>query len=118
MYVRLLEAVLSDETDPVSPDQPPAHPSVPLAEVVRLRRAMEKHANRTDPGWALQAVADQLAYDAALVRLGRRRGVVVELDGFDVPDRGRAQLERAMIEKGIRLSARTHMPDGHIPTFE
>ena len=101
MYERLLEAVLNDET---AADTPPTGRAVgPLAELVRLRHTMDKHAERTDPGWALQAVADQLAYDAALVRLARKRGVPVDLDDFDVPERGRSAIEQALVAKGINL---------------
>ncbi len=105
MYAQLLEAVLSDEGDPSA--APPTRTSGPLAEVVRLRHVLEKHADRTDPGWALQRVADQLAYDAALVRLARRRGVPIDLGSFDVPEYGRARLEEALIDKGVRLPPRS-----------
>jgi hypothetical protein len=104
MYVELLEAVLNDEGDPSAPV--PSRSSGPLAELIRLRHVLEKHAGRTDPGWALQAAADQLAYDAALVRLARRRGVPFELDSFAVPEQGRGALERALVERGVNLQIR------------
>jgi hypothetical protein len=107
MYVQLLQAVLSNEVDPASPVQTPAHSPGPLAQLIRLRHVMDKHAEHNDPGWALQSVTDQLAYDAALVRLCRRRGVPVELDSFDVPKRGRAQLEQALLDKGVNLPTRS-----------
>ena len=79
----------------------------PLADVLRLRHAMDRHATRTDPGWALQAVADQLAYDAALIRLARRRGIATDPSAFELPERGRAALEDALIAKGVNLPRRT-----------
>jgi hypothetical protein len=106
MYAELLEAVLSDETDTSAPI--PARSPGPLAELVRLRHVLEKHAARTDPGWALQTVADQLAYDAALVRLARKRGIPCELDSFAVPEQGRANLEQALIERGVNLHVRAN----------
>jgi hypothetical protein len=105
MYAQLLQAVLSDDTEPLPPVHGTTHSAGSLAELVQLRHAMEKHAGHNSQGWALQAVADQLAYDAALVRLGRKRGVPVDLEVFDVPERGRAQLEQAMIDKGVNLPA-------------
>lgn len=108
MYARLLEAVLTDDGDPSAV---PTRSSGPLAELVRLRHAIDRHAERTDPGWALQAVTDQLAYDAALVQLARKRGVTVDIDSFDVPDQGRARLEEALVGKGVNLPARSS-PDG------
>jgi hypothetical protein len=110
MYARLLEAVLTDEDDPSA--SVATRSSGPLAELVRLRHAMDKHAERSDPGWALQAVTDQLAYDAALVQLARRRGVPVDLGCFDVPDRGRSQLEQALVAKGVNLPARATPDEG------
>jgi len=104
MYVDLLEAVLSDEGDPSVP--PPARSPGPLAELIRLRHVLEKHAARTEPGRALQSVTDQLAYDAALVRLARKRGIPFELVSFSVPERGRAALEAALVERGVNLQFR------------
>jgi hypothetical protein len=103
MYTQLLEAVLAYEADTPSL----LRSQGPLADVVRLRHALERHLGRTDPGWALQAVADQLAYDAALVRLARQRGVDVGIQDFDVPDRGRAVIESALLALGVHLPHRT-----------
>jgi len=100
MYAQLLEATLSAPPDPAVA---PSTRSGPLAELVRLRHVMEKHTERADPGWALQAVADQLAYDAALVRMAHKRGVPVFLGAFDVPEQGRAELEQALLDRGVNL---------------
>jgi len=113
MYAQLLRAVLDDETELPPPAQGTAHSAGPLAELIRLRHTMEKHAGHNSRGWALQAVADQLAYDVALVRLGRRRGVPVDIDGFDVPERGRARLEQAMLDKGVNLPAHSGTAEGN-----
>jgi len=106
MYTELLEAVLVYEADPAT--QPRSQG--PLADVIRLRHTMDRHATRTDPGWALQAVADQLAYDAALVRLARKRGIPAGTDAFDIPQRGRAGLEEALVALGVNLPTSTGPP--------
>jgi len=111
MYTQLLEAVLAYEADP---DTQPRSQG-PLADVVRLRRTLERHAARTDPGWALQAVADQLAYDAALIRLARRRGIPTAPGDFDNPELGRADLEGALITLGVNLPARIAAEPDHGP---
>jgi len=103
MYTQLLEAVLGYEADPAT--QPRSQG--PLADVIRLRHTMERHATRTDPGWALQAVADQLAYDAALVRLARKRGIAAGTDAFDIPQRGRTGLEEALVALGVDIMPST-----------
>ena len=104
MYARLLEAVLNEEAD--ASTAAPTRSSGPLAEVVRLSHVLERQTDHADPEWALQGVTDQLAYDAALVRLARKRGVPTDLASFEVPARGRAQLEQALLDRGVRLPAR------------
>ena len=99
IYTQLLEAVLAYEPDPATEPRSQG----PMADVIRLGRAMESHASRKDPGWALEAVADQLSYDAALIRLSRRRGIEVDVDAFDFPTRARAALEDALIELGFEV---------------
>lgn len=111
MYTQLLAAVLAYEADPAT--QPRSQG--PLADVVRLRHTMERRAGRNDPGWALQAVADQLAYDAALVRLARRRGIDAGPQAFDIPERGRAGLEAALIARGVNLPPRGRSEDAAGP---
>ena len=68
---------------------------------------------RTDPGWALQAVADQLAYDAALIRLARKRGIPIGAGDFDIPERGRTALEDALVAKGVNLPPRAVAEPDH-----
>jgi hypothetical protein len=97
IYTQLLEAVLSYEADPATAPRSQG----PMSDVLRLGRTMERHATRTDPGWALQAVADQLSYDAALIRLSRKRGIAAEVKAFDFPTLARAALEDALIELGV-----------------
>jgi hypothetical protein len=97
IYSQLLEAVLAFEADPATEPRSQG----PMSDVIRLGRAMERHATRADPGWALQAVADQLSYDAALIRLSRRRGIEAEVGAFDFPTQARAALEQALIELGV-----------------
>jgi hypothetical protein len=102
MYSQLLEAVLAYEEDPEARPRSQG----PLADVLRLRHAMDRRAARSDPGWALQAVADQLAYDAALIRLARRRGIAADPGSFEAPEQGRAGLEEALVAKGVNLPRR------------
>ena len=103
MYSQLLEAVLDYEEDPDARSRSQG----PLADVLRLRHVMDRNATRTDPGWALQAVADQLAYDAALIRLARRRGIQADPSSFEAPEHGRVVIEDALIAKGVNLPRRS-----------
>jgi hypothetical protein len=53
--------------------------------------------------WAPAAVADQVAYDIALIELARLLGIEVSLARFSRPEHERTQLERAVVSRGIPL---------------
>lgn len=53
--------------------------------------------------WAPDAIADQLAYDVALIELSRCLGIEVDLTKFGQPQHERARLEHALVSRGIRL---------------
>jgi hypothetical protein len=113
MYSQLLEAVLADEEDPEARPRSQG----PLADVMRLRHAMDRRAAQADgdPGWAMQAVADQLAYDAALIRLARRRGIPTDPARFENPGQGRAEVEDALVAIGVDLPRPTAQDPGTAP---
>ncbi len=100
MYVDLLDVVLHR----------PAAPEVgagdvdPLEEVVGAVRRRQEHATRVDPGWALQALADELAYDAALVRLAHQGGLAWPIGRFGAPGAGRAELEEELGRRGVGIA--------------
>ena len=98
MYSQLLEAVLANEEDPEARPRSQG----PLADVMRLRHAMDRRAAQADgdPGWAMQAVADQLAYDAAR---------------FENPGQGRAEVEDALVAIGVDLPRPTAQDPGTAP---
>jgi hypothetical protein len=75
-----------------------------LAELLRCRSDIhsEPHLKRRS-GQALSGVAEQLAYDVALVGLARRLGIDCDLDHFDQPHRARHTLERALATRGVPL---------------
>ncbi len=57
----------------------------------------------TGSDWAPGAIADQLAYDVALIELSRRLGIEVDLAQFGQPQRERARLEQVLKSRGIHL---------------
>ena len=70
--------------------------------------------------WAPAAIADHLAYDAALIELSRHLGIEVDLTRFGQPQHERARLEQALVARGIRLdefdaptSVRASSPNVH-----
>jgi hypothetical protein len=49
------------------------------------------------------ALANHLAYDAALIKLARLLGVACGAEEYDLPEKARARLERALTIRGIPL---------------
>jgi hypothetical protein len=100
IYVQLLDAALAEA--PPQPDEMTTGDAV--AEL--LRRRGNLNTNKSSRGgslWAPDAVANELAYDMALIRLARFLGIECDADDFELPGRGRAQIELSLMSKGIRL---------------
>lgn len=100
MYSQLLSAAL-DQTHPPSDDSTTGEALANLLE----RRSYLGARLASHPGskWAPGAVADQLAYDIALIEIARQLGIEVDLNGFDQPENERARLERALLGRGVPL---------------
>ena len=58
---------------------------------------------RKGPDWAEVALADQLAYDIALIGLARCLDIEFDLDSFDQRQLERNRLERALETRGLGL---------------
>ena len=108
MYSDLLDAALSEVGRP--DDGLPTRGS--LAELLHYRRKLAEDAARTGPDWALQALADQLAYDVALIRLARRAGVSCSVRGFDRPEQERGRLEHDLERQGIKPHGSEELASG------
>src|SRR5579864_2376776 len=97
MYTQLLRAAL-DQAHP-----PGGHSTKgeALANVLERRNDLGAYLS-SHPGsnWASGAVADQLAYDIALIDIASQLGIDVDLNGFDQPENERARLERALLDRG------------------
>ena len=75
-----------------------------LAELLRCRVQLDANTpSHTGIGWAPAGVADQLAYDSALIELTRHLGVECDVRGFKRPQHQRTLLERALVSEGIGL---------------
>jgi len=75
-----------------------------FAELVRCRRRFgHGAAARTVPGWASSAVADQVAYDVALILLARRHDIECSPLRFEHPRQERQRLERGLASRGVRF---------------
>jgi len=75
-----------------------------LAQLLEIRRRLGAILpGYTGPDWTTAAIADQLAYDVALIELARRLGIGVSLTGFGQPKHERTRLEQALVARGVRL---------------
>jgi hypothetical protein len=53
--------------------------------------------------WGAAALANQVAFDLALIDLAESVGLEVDSSSFDRPQRRRLELERELKSRGIRL---------------
>ncbi len=75
-----------------------------LAQLLEHRnRLRTKTLSYTGSDWAPDAIADQLAYDVALIELSQRLGIEVDLTRFGQPRQERDRLEQALVSRGIHL---------------
>ena len=73
-----------------------------VAELITCRDRLDRQASsRRVPGQVSAAVADELAYDIALVKLCRRVGIPTDPHAFDPPGPARRALEHALAERGV-----------------
>lgn len=100
MYTQLLEAALGART--VSGQTRPVDAS--LADVFRCRRQLEEVGPNSVVDRVSAALADQVAYDVALIELARALGIECDPRGFDQPQQQRHKLEHGLEVRGIRLT--------------
>lgn len=99
MFVELLEALLGDRGSEAR-----LRPEEALAELVRCRRRLAvSDSGGTGGHWAVGAIADHLAYDAALIRYSRCMGVECDPRRFGAPGVERYRVERLLESRGIPL---------------
>ncbi len=97
MYTQLLEAALEARARSGSRD--PA--ASPLTEVLRCRSKLTATApSGSALPTATTALADQVAYDMALIELSRSIGIRCEASDFDQPEERRLDLERELESRG------------------
>ena len=100
MYTYILEAALRDRSQPdVGMTTEEA-----LAVFLECRLHLESAASSERiADWGSAALANQVAFDLALIDLADSVGVECDPSSFDQPQRGRIALERELISRGILL---------------
>jgi hypothetical protein len=100
MYTYILEAALRERSEP---DTPLATGDA-VAVLLECRRYLGSAASSGWSGdWGSAALADQVAYDLALIDLAGSVGIDCDTASFDQPQRRRVELERELISRGIAV---------------
>jgi hypothetical protein len=97
MYIDMLSSALSAWDLDLSDDE--------LVDHAVTCRARMLATGTTLGASAYEALAAELAYDRALMRLCEQMGVTTSVDGFAFPQIERVRLEQALAEKDIDVVA-------------
>ena len=105
MYTQLLVAALHERPRPdanMTTDEA-------LSALLDARRHLGPIASsERDTDWSSVALANQVAYDLALLDLAKCVGLDCDPSFFEQPHRRRIELERELISRGIRLEEVDH----------
>jgi hypothetical protein len=97
MYTQLLQAAYSQ----LRIDEPGQARGVALAEARRWRTQLERGTPDAGPETLSSALALEIGYDVALLRLAGLVGIESEPNRFDRPQAERIRLESALAERGV-----------------
>jgi hypothetical protein len=101
IYTELLETVLAEQESSV----PRLSAAEALAQVIRCRRnAVRRGSTVNEKDRATLALADQVAYDSALIAYTRRLGIECDPHLFADPGLERQRIERTLEGRGIILT--------------
>ena len=100
MYTELIEAALAE----VYPQGEPISSAQALAEVVRRRPLLASSGwSGAGPPNVPATLAEEVAYDVALIRLARSVDVECDPRNFGWPRDERRKVERDLLSRGFRL---------------
>jgi hypothetical protein len=74
----------------------------------RRNRLGETRTTRRPTEWAAIALANQVAYDVALIELARSAGIACDPDTFDQPELRRSELARELAARGVHVDQAPH----------
>ncbi len=97
MYTYLLSAAM-EERRPAAVEPTPVEA---LSTLLHCRDRLHSWGKETD--WTSTALADQVAYDIALIELAQCVGIDCGIETFDQPERRRLELTRELTARGIDL---------------
>jgi hypothetical protein len=100
MYTQILDAALRERSPPDA--------GMTTGEALSVLFQCRHHlvsiaASERGVDWSATALANQVAYDIALIDLTRCVGVDCDPHSFDQPERHRTELRQKLISRGVRL---------------
>jgi hypothetical protein len=99
MYTHILEAALRERSQPdagMTTDEA-------LTVLCKCRQHLDSMVSERGMDWSSAALANQVAYDLALIDLAGCVGLDSDPSSFDQPEHRRMELEREVTSRGIRL---------------
>jgi hypothetical protein len=103
MYAHILEVALRERSQPDT--------GITTGEALAILFDCRRHldliaSSERGMDWSSTALANQVAYDLALIDLARCVGLDCDPISFDQPQRRRIEMEHQLISRGIRLDER------------
>jgi hypothetical protein len=89
-------------------DRPWPHTNMATSDALSVLLDCRQHlgpiaSSERDMNWSSTALANQVAYDIALIDLARCVGLDCDPSSFEQPQRRRTELERELSSRGVRL---------------
>ena len=102
MYTQILDVALRE--------RPQLEAEMATGEALSALLDCRQHLDLVAPpergmDWSSGALANQIAYDIALIDLARCVGLDCHPSSFDQPQRRRTEIEHQLISHGVRLEA-------------
>jgi hypothetical protein len=101
MYADILDKAFARRRGTLGPTN--VHDAITELLECRGRLTSTHPRDRFSGGWAARAVANQVAYDVALIKLARSVGIACDPATFDLPERRRNELDRQLEARGVHL---------------
>jgi hypothetical protein len=113
LHSETLVSMYADILDSAFLERPGTTSSLTVTEAVtelldRWKKLTSTRAKERSIDWAATALANQVAYDVALIDLARSVGIACDPDTFEQPERRRNELNRELAARGVHLHHAAH----------
>jgi len=98
MYTQILETAIGERQSQTASSEAQV-----LSELSRCRVRMNSNLFNRGADWASTALANQIAFDVALIEFARTLGIACNPEAFEQPEARRAELGRELASRGFCL---------------